>query len=190
MVRRLIAIGLALGALHVTLSVVRDPARGVPVVVATQTVPAGQIIESSDLEVREVPAAALPDAALADPADLVGRPASVGISPGETLTADRVVGPDSTALASLRRGVTVPLVAVAPGVGAGDRVDLHLPGARDPVASDVLVIAAPASVDLSEAVAPQLTVAATARDVAGLSAAMGNTDGVGFLVVTRPRGPD
>jgi len=117
-------------------------ARGVPIVVVAQDLMAGHVLTREDLVVADWPVDLRPQAAIADPASLVGRSLGAGMSRGEPFTAARVRGP------GLLAGVPTGLVAahvrlVDPAMSsmtaAGDHVDL-ISSTGKLVAADVAVL--------------------------------------------------
>lgn len=102
----------------------------VPVVVAKGTVPARSIIRADQLEVRSYPAALVPQGAVSDPADLVGKAARVSLQPGEQFLDSKVVdlkpGERPEALSAvIPEGMRAMSIAVSQVVSAGG---LILPG--------------------------------------------------------------
>lgn len=96
-------------------------------VVAISDVPAGQTVQSSDVQVRPWPIAHRPEAAARSPDVIVGRSATSAISAGEPLTPARVAG--AAALDALGAGlvaVTLPEDPMTASglVRPGDRVNV------------------------------------------------------------------
>jgi Flp pilus assembly protein CpaB len=124
-----------------------DPPPGVPLVVAARDLPAGQRLGPADLTTVRVPAAAVPDGALAHPADGVGAALASPLRRGEPVTDARLGG--SALLTGAPAGtlaVPVPLAdpAAVSLAAPGDQVavlagaDLDALGAG-PGAGEVLV---------------------------------------------------
>lgn len=111
---------------------------------AVREVGVGTELTGGLLAVREVPRSVVPDGALGDLAEAVGRPASSVLAVGEVLTrhdvrtADLVTGLEPGTVA-----VWVPVAeqAVTAALAGGDRVDLRSPGDGAFLARDVLVLA-------------------------------------------------
>jgi Flp pilus assembly protein CpaB len=102
-----------------------------PVAVAARDLSPGDVVESGDYEVRELPEAALPPAARAGDAEspLAGAVVRHPILAGEAIVADRLAPGGSTGAAALvppgARAVAVPLgPAGAPPLAVGDLVDV------------------------------------------------------------------
>lgn len=117
---------------------------GVPAVVAVQEVGVGSELTDGLLTVREVPRSALPDGALTDLGQALGRPASSVLAAGEVLTRHDVRAADL--MAGLGPGtvaVWVPVAdpAVTAALAGGDRVDLRSPADGSILARGVLVLA-------------------------------------------------
>lgn len=132
--RRHRLVAAALCAVAVTLVILRfapPGAQTVSVVTAATAVPAGRALTDGDLSVREFPADLVPQGALTSPTDLVGRPATIALSPGQPLTDATVLGPGL--LHGQPAGITAVSIrvsdpAVLRHVGPGDRVDVvHQP---------------------------------------------------------------
>jgi pilus assembly protein CpaB len=123
-----------------------------PVVVAAADLPAGVVLTGTDLRTAQLPGDAVPDGAVAEPADLAGRVLAGPVRSGEPVTDVRVVGPGLwSAVPEGQVAIPVRLadLAVATLLRAGDRVDV-LAAAGDGagpavelVASGALVLAAP-----------------------------------------------
>lgn len=107
------------------LSVLRpaDPPTA-PVLVTLRAVTGGDTLQAGDVEIRRLPRDALPAEYLDDPAEAVGRPATVPLPAGAVLLPSSVV--NRSALARPGRSVLpVTLTATAAGlVRVGDRIDL------------------------------------------------------------------
>jgi pilus assembly protein CpaB len=103
------------------------PPVGAPVLVATREVEAGAVLTASDLRVVDRTTSELPQGALADPAEAVGRTLGSGLRIGEALTDARLVGPGL--LAGRPADEVAAPVRIADGEAAallrpGDRVDV------------------------------------------------------------------
>jgi Flp pilus assembly protein CpaB len=114
------------------------------VVVASRQLPVGAVLAHDDIEVRQLPADAVPSTAVSDPAEVVGRPVSAVITEREVLTAHDVR--TGSVLQGQPEGtvaVWLPVsdAAVAEALSPGDRVDVHSPVDGRRVAQDVLVLA-------------------------------------------------
>lgn len=130
--RRLTAAVLA--GLAVALVLVRlapPEARTVPVVTAAEPMVAGTVVSAGQLAVAAYPHAVVPEGAVSDPAELVGRTLAGPAGPGQPLTTTAVVGPGL--LTGRPSGLTAVTLRIDdPGVlrhvRAGDHVDVvHLP---------------------------------------------------------------
>jgi Flp pilus assembly protein CpaB len=99
---------------------------GRSVVVVVRAVAAGDPIEAGDVEVRPLPPAALPDAAVSDAP--VGRVAVADLYPGEVLVADRLAPGGRHGPAALLppgdRALAVPSGPGTPPLHVGDTVDV------------------------------------------------------------------
>ena len=98
-----------------------------PTLVATRDVPAGQLLTSADVTVTDWPADLRPPATAASPDQVVNRRTTSALTPGEPVTAQRVVGP--SALAAAGDGLVAVLLpedplAASGTVRAGDHVDV------------------------------------------------------------------
>ncbi|MVA76604.1 Flp pilus assembly protein CpaB [Auraticoccus sp. F435] len=143
--RRTLAAGCAVLAVLATVAAVSPEApEASPVVVAGGPLPGGTRLSGTDLEVRRVDAAALPDAALTDPAALVGRTLTAPVTAGTMLTEADVVAPRGE---QTDGGVLAPVRVSDPEVAAllrvGDRVDVL---GADPGTGEVVVLAPDARV--------------------------------------------
>lgn len=121
------------------------PTDGEPVLVARREVPIGALLTAGDVELRPMPAQLVPEGAVTDPSTALGMPVSAVLTPGQVVTAHAV------RTGSLLRGqpggtsamwLPLPDLAVAQGLSAGDRVDVHSPVDGAPVVLEVLVVAA------------------------------------------------
>lgn len=176
--RRLVAAvlaGLAVALVVVLLAPPQD--RTVPVVTAAEPLAAGTVLSAGQLAVAAYPRGLVPEGALSDPAELVGRTLAGTAGPGQPLTTTAVVGPGL--LTGRPEGVTAVTLRIDdPGVlrhvRAGDHVDVvHLPDGAVPEERRVLGRALPVLW-----VAP----GASAPDTGLLSAPAGADEG-GLLVV-------
>lgn len=142
--RLLAALCAALAVVAGVRAVAAPPPETVAVTVAARDLPAGAVLAATDLTRVELAPDALPDDLLADP---VGRTLAGPVSRGEPLTGVRVVGaplaqqslagtdrvalpvrlPDAGAVALLRVGDRVDLVATDPQVGTSELVALGVP---------------------------------------------------------------
>ena len=142
-VRRLLAVACAMGAAVGVVAVARsaDAEPMVKVVVATRALAVGEIATPAAL--REVwwPADLAPESSVHELGEVLGRPLSVPLGPGEPLTRMRV-RPGSLLLGQpvdmVAVHVPVPDSGVLSMVSAGDRVDLWGPGGI--VARSVVVL--------------------------------------------------
>jgi Flp pilus assembly protein CpaB len=118
-------------------------AQKVPAVVAIQVIPAREVIEAADVEVRMVPLdPSNANGVIADPADVVGRIPAVSILQGQLITSnmlassdeggqfsilgpDETVGPDSEALRAVSMTVSDDL-AVGGLLKPGQSVDVFV----------------------------------------------------------------
>jgi Flp pilus assembly protein CpaB len=149
------------------------PPPTVPVTVAARDLPSGSVLTGDDLTVREVPVALAP---VSSAADAVGRTLAAPVRAGEPVTDVRLVGPsvvagypgrvalpvriaDSDAVALLRQGDRVGLVAADPRRGTASYVAVDVPVLSLPLPDDdaagptalsgrlVVVAALPSDVD-------------------------------------------
>jgi Flp pilus assembly protein CpaB len=116
----------------------------VPVLVAARDVPAGSTLSPDDVRIRDLPAAYAPAGALPEPGAAVGRILTGSARTGEPLTDVRLVGRESTLLATGDpNAVAVPVrltdAAVADLLRPGSRVDVV--GDPGVLANDAVVIA-------------------------------------------------
>lgn len=114
------------------------------VLVTVRAVTGGSTLLADDVEIRRLPLDALPAAYLADPAEAVGRPATVPLPAGAVLLPSSVV--NRQALAAPGRSVLpVTLTTTAASlVRVGDRIDLLAADADSGavvIASSVRVVA-------------------------------------------------
>lgn len=102
------------------------------------------MLSAGDVTLRQLPPDALPSSAVAQPAQVVGRPVASVLSQGEVLTAHDV-GTGSVLqgqpAGSVAVWLPVPDAAVAEALSAGERVDVHSPVDGRRVVEDVLVLA-------------------------------------------------
>jgi Flp pilus assembly protein CpaB len=177
--RRLLAAGLAAGAVALTLQAAEsDPAPTVPVVAAAGELRGGTTLTPENLLLVDIPRGAVPRGAVASVDDAVGRLLSGPMHAGELVTDLRLVGP------SLLAGwgedlVATPVRIADPGVLAlvrpGDRIDLYATplsalGPAAVVSAKVPVLAVPDSGEQGVlAEGALLVIAATTRQ-AGLLA--------------------
>jgi Flp pilus assembly protein CpaB len=116
----------------------------VPVLVAARDVPAGSTLSPDDVRIRDLPATYAPAGALPEPGAAVGRILTGSARTGEPLTDVRLVGRESTLLATGDpNAVAVPVrltdAAVADLLRPGSRVDVV--GDPGVLANDAVVIA-------------------------------------------------
>ena len=144
-VRRLVSAALVATAVWLALSAFlpQSAPRGVPIVVAAQDLMPGHVLTPTDLGVADWPRDLTPGGSVADPAALVGRALSAGMSRGEAITAARIRGPGL--LAGARSGQVAAHVrladpAMATMAAPGDHVDL-ISSTGKVVAADVVVLA-------------------------------------------------
>ncbi|WP_134767053.1 SAF domain-containing protein [Nocardioides sp. 1609] len=189
--RRPLAALLAAVAVAAGLAATRaEPPPAVTVTVAARDLPAGEVVHERDLTTVELPADAVP-AGLA--AAATGRVLAAPVSRGEPLTEVRLVGagmtagrpdlvavpvrlPDAGAVALLRVGDVVDLVAADPQAGtastvAPDATVLALPAADDVTGATgmpgrlvVVGVAASEVTDLADATARAMLTYAWAND--------------------------
>jgi Flp pilus assembly protein CpaB len=99
-----------------------------PVVTATRAVEVGSVLRAADVTVRPMPAAFLPEGAVAATADVVGRTVVVPLFQGAPVVAANVAPEGLEGLAALlpprTRAVAVPAGAESVAVRRGDRVDV------------------------------------------------------------------
>lgn len=144
----------------------------VPVLVAARDVPAGATLTGDDVRIRDLPTAYAPAGALHEPGAAVGRILTGSARAGEPITDVRVVGRESTLLATgSPDAVAVPVRLTDAAVA-----DLLRPGSHVDVVGDPAVLAADAvvvTVRPSEGVSAKgrLVVVALPRPVAAKVAA-------------------
>jgi len=99
-----------------------------PVITATRDVPVGQALATADVEVRRLPAALVPDGALASPTDANGRTVVVALFGGEPVLRRHLAPWGRRGVAALlpagMGGVTVPAGPAASRLSRGDVVDV------------------------------------------------------------------
>ena len=99
-----------------------------PVVSATRDAPVGRALSGADIEVRRLPAALVPDGALASTADADGRTVVVALFAGEPVLRRHLAPWGKRGVAALlppgTRGVTVPGGPAASRLSRGDVVDV------------------------------------------------------------------
>jgi Flp pilus assembly protein CpaB len=145
--RRLLAAGLAAGAVALGLGVVAPaPPPTTPVVLAAANLTGGGVLGPADLAVRRFPPAAVPAGAAHAPARWVGRTLAAPMRAGEPVTDVRVVGPGLVA-AYAPGTVAAPVrIADADSVAltrVGDRVDVIAPDPRGQLSPTLAVGNAP-----------------------------------------------
>ena len=124
--RALLAGGLAAASVATGLGALApsDPPTTV-VLAAAADLPTGAVLAHEDLVEVGLPAAAVPDGALTDPAQAVGRPVAGAVRRGEPLTDARLLGASLLPTDSV---VATPVRVADPATGAlvsaGDRVDV------------------------------------------------------------------
>lgn len=136
------------------------PAPTVAVWAAARALQGGALLGEASLTRVQVPPDLVPDGAVTDPAEIVGRPLAAPVARGEVLTEVRVVGPD---LAQAYPGSTAAPVRFADAevvdlLRPGDRVDVVAApqdgnGSATVVVSDVPVVAVPRPAEQSYAAA-------------------------------------
>jgi len=170
-----------LGALILALAGVVDPGGERPApqlpmgqsVVLVRAVPAGRRITAADLGLIRLPANALAQAQITDPAAVVGRPAAIDLPAGTPLSTGLVAAGSR----ATTREVAIRLdglAGVPAGAAGGGVADLYVtsPGPRSttsPVLRDVLVVAA--SAGSGEASATLRVPSDAVRDVIAAEAA-------------------
>lgn len=189
--RRVLAAGLAAGAVALGLHAVRPPApQTIEVLAAARDLPAGVAVAEGDLTTVALATNVVPSGALAASAEVVGRSLTGPVRRGEPITDVRLLGPsllDGLAGTSSAQpgGLVATAVRVADAesvslVRAGDRVDLLATpvglgtevGETRTVAAEVVVLAVPAAADGSAATGGALVVvAATEEQAADLAGA-------------------
>lgn len=134
--RRMVATLLVLLAAVLTLR----PAPGtVSVLVATHDLAPGKALVRDDVRVRQFPAGSVPDGAVTEPGDVIGRVLASAARSGEPITDVRLTGHELVALQAAADGVadavTVPVRLADPDIAAllppGAKVDVVSAGERD-----------------------------------------------------------
>lgn len=147
--RRLIGVVLLASAAALSLRAVQPPAApSHPVVVAAHAVGTGGVLGADDLRLARYPDGAVPEGALTTLPAAVGRRVTAGLSPGEPLTAARLLDDDARAAPGrVALAVRLPDAGLAGLLRPGERIDLLATDARGggarTVASDVVVLALP-----------------------------------------------
>ncbi|WP_018158932.1 SAF domain-containing protein [Smaragdicoccus niigatensis] len=179
--RQMIAVSLALAGLGLLAIDAVDP-HDESVVVALHDLAPGAILTSDDVELRALSDDAVPDGAVHDPAQVIGRALAGAARAGEVLTDVRTLGSRLAVLAthdpdSRIVGVRVADAAVAMLLQVGDRVDVissdELSGPRR-LATNAAVVMAPSKDQVSTREGPMVLLAVssgTAFDVANASLA-------------------
>jgi pilus assembly protein CpaB len=144
--RRLLAAGLAAGSVAAALTVLAPaPEPTVDVVVAAHDLGPGAALSAADVRLLALPATAVPDGSLADPAALVGAAVAGAVRRGEPLTDVRLVG--AGLLGAATGLVAAPVRLAEDGVSAlvrpGDVVDVVAASAPDPVGQSVTAATTP-----------------------------------------------
>ncbi|MDO5030495.1 MAG: SAF domain-containing protein [Corynebacterium sp.] len=163
-IRRIIALLICVCALGLALSESLRPRSGyIRVVVGAKAVAAGHTLAEGDVTVKEFPRELVPATAVTELADAAGRTLAIGMSAGEILTEQRMVGPslagaltgtseskiiaitlaDAGIVSALRTGDSVDIVSTASESGAAAPL-AH--GARvvNIVEDEVVLVALPA----------------------------------------------
>jgi Flp pilus assembly protein CpaB len=153
--RRLLAAGLAAGAVALAMHAADTGPSTVPLVVIARDLPGGSSLQRSDLDTIEVLPASVPTGAAASIDAVVGRMLAGPARAGEPVTDVRLIGP------SLLQGwgddlLAVPVRVADPGAVAivrpGELIDLiaapvNGQGSAGPIATQVPLLAVPAQVD-------------------------------------------
>lgn len=126
-----------------------DQPDSAPVVVATRALPAGTQLGADDLAVVLMPLAHLPDAAVSDPAEALGRTLVGPLTSGSVLTSANLLGSRDAELGADERLVPfrVPDAATVALLRVGDRISVvgsTVDGGVVDLATDVRVAALPA----------------------------------------------
>ncbi len=130
-----LSVALALGAALVVRSYASRLAaatalrgRDVPVVVAAQEIPRGVPVRSGQLRLTPFPEAFVPPGGFSKIADVAGRVALAGLSPGEPVTESRLArvraGPVASLIPQGLRAFAVPTTLPSGSLAVGDRVDV------------------------------------------------------------------
>lgn len=157
--RRLLAALSAAGAVLLAVQAASPaPPPTTRVWVAARAVEGGALVTEDVLEPRDVPPAMVPDEAVTDPAEVVGRPLAAPVTRGEPMTRSRVVGPGLSA--AYPGSVVVPVrfadAEVVDLLRTGDRVDVVAApddgsAPAEVLVSDVPVVAVPTPADAAAA---------------------------------------
>lgn len=159
-----------------------------PAAVATRAVEVGGVVGAGDVVVRQVPAAFLPDDAIASSDEVVGQTVVVPVFPGQAMVRGQLAPEGRRGIAALlppgARAVSVPTGMASPPLEKGDVVDVLAtfdPEAADgeptfPVARGALVV------EVGEEAA---TVAVTAEEASRVAFAVAN----GVVAVAITAGP-
>lgn len=145
--RRLLAAGLAAGAVATALPVLAPPAPpGTTVVVAARDLAGGTLLTDALVRRVQLPEAVVPAGALPPGESLAGARTSGPVRRGEPLTDVRLVGPGLLAASGDPDLMAVPVrladVASAGLLRPGDRVDVVAAGTAPEGAGDAQVVAA------------------------------------------------
>ncbi|SDS30155.1 SAF domain-containing protein [Corynebacterium timonense] len=171
LIRRVLALALVVAAVF---SAASTRAREPEVLVFARDVAAGTVVSSEDVELRRLPASAVPATALGAVADAEGTTLAAGAAAGEVVTHTRLVGPElSRSLAPEGDYTMVPVVLAEPEIvpllhhGAHVRVITLAPetGAAVTVASGARVVLAS-----TEAAEPSVLLLLRAEEAAAVAA--------------------
>lgn len=120
---------------------------GTEVVAMARGVAPGVLIGEGDLEIRSVPQELVPERAVTDPAEAVGRAASGGLTRGALVTEASLVLPRADAVpGTVIAPVKVRDADVVALLRPGDRIDLlaqDLDGKAQTVAEDAVIVSLP-----------------------------------------------
>lgn len=146
--RRTVAAALAaLGVLAIVQSLSPEPEPTAPVVVAAGRLTGGHRLAEGDLAIVDLPVALVPDAAVADPADLFGQTLTATTSRGAPVTTVAVLGPDTLAPDRALAPVRFADPDLARVIEVGDRIDIVAAGAdvgpSAVIVADVRVVTIP-----------------------------------------------
>lgn len=137
--RRTFAAFLAAVAVYASLQALAARDGTVAVVTAVNPISGGQKIDAADVAVTALPGDAVPEGAIGDPAEVIGRiaiaalPRRAVLTPDDLVTGGRLVSPGRVALpVSLGQSAAVELVKV------GDTIDIL---GSDPAGESVAVVA-------------------------------------------------
>ncbi|HET7725102.1 MAG TPA: SAF domain-containing protein [Propionibacteriaceae bacterium] len=143
----------------------------------SRQVAAGATVGESDVKLARMPRTAVPEGALTQVKDAVGKVAGSGIRSGQILTDLTLVGgapPDGTVVLSVRLD-NPELASLAP---PGSRVTLYATTSAQAVATHVLVVAAPevgAGSILSASSAAVLLIRVTSEQAGAITKAMASS---------------